>query len=86
MFDILITVALKDHNKLPFVMESIYKHIKGYRDLFVENEEVREFEFGDIKLKVHLRLATEDMAVFGDKDFYKKYWIEPNEFDIKLYE
>lgn len=35
MFDILITVAPKDHNKLPFVMESIYKHIKGYRDLFV---------------------------------------------------
>ncbi len=58
--------------------------VDGYRDLFVENEKVKEFEFGDKKLKVHLRLATEDTAVFGDKDFYKKYWIEPNEFDIKL--
>ncbi len=60
--------------------------VDGYRDLFVENEKVKEFEFGDKKLKVHLRLATEDTAVLGDKDFYKKYWIEPNEFDIKLYE
>lgn len=58
--------------------------VDGYRDLFVENEKVKEFEFGDKKLKVHLRLATEDTAVFGDKDFYKKYWIEPNEFDIEL--
>jgi type III restriction enzyme len=58
--------------------------VDGYRDLFVENEKVKEFEFGDKKLKVHLRLATEDTAVLGDKDFYKKYWIEPNEFDIEL--
>lgn len=58
--------------------------VDGYRDLFVENEKVKEFEFGDKKLKVHLRLATEDTAVLGVKDFYKKYWIEPNEFDIKL--
>jgi len=58
--------------------------VDGYRDLFVENEKVKEFEFGVKKLKVHLRLATEDTAVLGGKDFYKKYWIEPNEFDIKL--
>ena len=58
--------------------------VDGYRDLFVENEKVKEFEFGDKKLKVHLRLATEDTAVLGDKDFYKKYWIEPNDFDIEL--
>lgn len=60
--------------------------VDGYRDLFVdkETEKVKEFDFGDKKLKVHLRLATEDTAVFGDKDFYKKYWIEPVEFDIKL--
>lgn len=58
--------------------------VDGYRDLFVENEKVKKFEFGDKKLKVHLRLATEDTAVLGDKDFYKKYWIEPNDFDIEL--
>ena len=58
--------------------------VDGYRDLFVENEKVKEFEFGNKKLKVHLRLATEDTAVLGDKDFYKKYWIEPTDFDIKL--
>jgi len=58
--------------------------VDGYRDLFVENEKVKEFEFSDKKLKVHLRLATEDTGVFGDKDFYKKYWIKPNDFDIKL--
>jgi len=58
--------------------------VDGYRDLFVENEKVKEFEFGDKKLKVHLRLATEDTAALGNKDFYKKFWIEPNEFNIKL--
>ncbi len=58
--------------------------VDGYRDLFVVNEKVKEFEFGDKKLKVHLRLSTEDTAVLGDKDFYKKYWIEPNDFNIKL--
>jgi len=58
--------------------------VDGYRDLFVENEKVKEFEFGDKKLKVHLRLATEDIVVFSDKDFYKKYWIELDNFDIKL--
>ena len=35
MFDILITVAPKDYNKLPFVMKSVVRHIKGYNDLFV---------------------------------------------------
>ncbi|MBL7109396.1 MAG: DEAD/DEAH box helicase family protein [Candidatus Marinimicrobia bacterium] len=58
--------------------------VDGYRDLFVENEKVKEFEFGDKNLKVHLRLATEDTAILGDKDFYKKYWLEPNNFDIEL--
>ena len=62
--------------------------VDGYRDLFVDSEgseeKVKEFEFGEKKLKVHLRLATEDTAVLGDKDFYKKYWIEPNDFDIEL--
>jgi hypothetical protein len=33
MFDILITVAPKDYNKLPFVMESIVKNIKGYNNI-----------------------------------------------------
>ncbi len=62
--------------------------VDGYRDLFVDpagaGEKVKEFDFGEKKLKVHLRLATEDTAVFGDKDFYKKYWIEPDEFDITI--
>jgi len=62
--------------------------VDGYRDLFVDSEgseeKVKEFDFGDKKLKVHLRLATEDTAVFGDKDFYKMYWIEPTAFEIEL--
>ena len=58
--------------------------VDGYRDLFIENEKVKEFKFGDKKLKVHLRLATEDTAVFGEKDFYKKYWMETSKFDIEL--
>ena len=58
--------------------------VDGYRDLFLENEKVKEFEFGDKKLKVHLKLATDDLNKLTDEDFYKKYWIEPNDFDIEL--
>ena len=62
-----------------------YKHkVDGYRDLFVEKEKVKEFSFGKDKVKVHLRLVTEDTAVFGKDDFYQKYWIEPDKFDIEL--
>lgn len=35
MFDILITIAKKDFNKLWFVVESIRKNIVGYRKIFV---------------------------------------------------
>ncbi len=62
--------------------------VDGYRDLFVDSkgseEKIKEFNFEDKKLKVHLRLTTEDTAVFGEKDFYKRYWIEPTKFTIKL--
>ena len=63
--------------------EYTYK-VDGYRDLFVEKEKEKEFSFGKDKVKVHLRLATEDTAVFGKDDFYQKYWIEPDKFDIEL--
>lgn len=35
MFDILITVAEKDYNKLPFVLDSIYKNVKGFDEIYV---------------------------------------------------
>ena len=38
-----------------------------------EKEKVKTFKFGGKNFKVHLRLATEDTAVFADKDYYKKY-------------
>ncbi len=60
--------------------------VVGYRDLFVENEKVKEFNFGDKKLRVHLRLATEDISVITERDFYKKYWIEPDNFKINISE
>ena len=63
--------------------EYTYK-VDGYRDLFVEKEKVKEFSFGKDKVKVHLRLATEDTAVLGEDGFYNKYWIEPDKFDIVL--
>jgi len=58
--------------------------VEGYRDLFVENEKVKEFEFDSKKIKVHLRLTTEDTNVFTENEFYQKYWIENDEFNIKL--
>lgn len=58
--------------------------VDGYRDLFEENDKVKTFKFDKMNIKVHLRLATEDMAVFAEKDYYKKYWIEPDNLTIVL--
>jgi hypothetical protein len=55
-----------------------YKYkVDGYRDIFEEMGEVKTFIDKNRKIKVYLRLATEDTSVLTEKDFYKKYWIEP---------
>ena len=64
-------------------VEYQYK-VDGYRDLFESNDKVKTFKFSDKNFKVHLRLATEDKAVFADKDNYKKYWMEPDNLFIDL--
>ncbi len=58
--------------------------VDGYRDLFEDSDKVKTFKFSGKNFKVHLRLATEDTSVFADKDYYKKYWVEPDVFNIKL--
>ena len=58
--------------------------VDGYRDLFEDSVKVKTFKFSGKNFKVHLRLATEDKSVFADKDYYKKYWVEPDDFNIKL--
>jgi hypothetical protein len=58
--------------------------VDGYRDLFEDSDKVKTFKFSGKNFKVHLRLATEDKSVFADKDYYKKYWVEPDDFNIKL--
>lgn len=58
--------------------------VDGYRDLFEADDKPKVFDFDGKKLSVHLRLATDDTAVFGEKDFYKKYWIEPDDLKIDL--
>lgn len=58
--------------------------VDGYRDLFEASDKVKTFKFSGKNFKVHLRLATEDTSVFADKDYYKKYWVEPDDFNIKL--
>lgn len=35
MFDVLITTAPKDYNKLPFVCESVMQNIKGFSDFYI---------------------------------------------------
>ena len=57
--------------------------VDGYRDLFEVRGKAKVFDFDGKKLKVHLKLVTEDTAVFAEKDYYKRYWIEPD-FDIAL--
>ena len=62
-----------------------YQHkVDGYRTLFEEDDKVRNFKFKDKNFKVHLRLATADSAVFAERDFYKKYWIELENLKIDL--
>jgi superfamily II DNA or RNA helicase len=58
--------------------------VDGYRDLFEDSDKVKTFKFSGKNFKVHLRLATEDKSVFAEKDYYKKYWVEPDDFNIKL--
>ena len=58
--------------------------VDGYRDLFEDSVKVKTFKFSGKNFKVHLRLATEDTSVFADKDYYKKYWVEADDFNIKL--
>ncbi len=58
--------------------------VDGYRDLFEENGKAKTFEVYGKKIKVHIRLVTEDLAVFAEKDFYKKYWVEPDNLRINL--
>ena len=62
-----------------------YHHkVDGYRDLFEEKGKAKTFAVDGKKIKVHLRLATEDLAVFGEKDFYRKYWLESDNLQINL--
>ena len=58
--------------------------VDGYRDLFEHNDIVKVFKHDGKNFRVHLKLATEDNAVFAEKDFYKKYWIEPDNLNINL--
>lgn len=58
--------------------------VDGYRDLFEKDEKPKVFDFEGMKLTVHLRLTTEDTAVFAEKDYYKRYWIEPDNLKLKL--
>lgn len=48
--------------------------VDGYRELFEINEQLKTFIVDGKTFKVHLRLVTDDEAVFAEKDFYKKYW------------
>ncbi len=61
--------------------------VRGYRDIFEENDQVKNFQHEGKNIKVHLRLVTTDLAVFDEDDLYKKYWIEKDNldnFNIKL--
>jgi hypothetical protein len=58
--------------------------VDGYRDLFEKDGKAIKFTFDKKHITVHLRLVTEDTSIFADKDYYKKYWIEPNNFEINL--
>lgn len=59
--------------------------VDGYKDLFEDNEKVKTFKFDGKNFKVHLRLATEDTSAFASKDYYKKYWTEPDNLNLNIF-
>ncbi len=56
--------------------------VDGYRDLFEQKGMPKSFELSNKKLFVHLKLGTEDTAVFAEKDYYKKYWFNFDDFAL----
>ncbi len=50
--------------------------IKGYVDLFEENNRPKIFKFDNKQISVHLRLVTDDLSNVSDAIEYKRFWAE----------
>ncbi len=62
-----------------------YEHkVDGYRRLFEEHEQAKTFSFQGKNIRVHLRLATNDLNIFAEKNYYQKYWIDIHNLQINL--
>ncbi|TAE71702.1 MAG: DEAD/DEAH box helicase [Bacteroidetes bacterium] len=55
--------------------------IKGYADLFEENNQPKIFKFDDKQISVHLRLITNDLANVSDAISYKRFWAEVDKLE-----
>lgn len=58
--------------------------VDGYRDLFTENDMLKQFNFNNLNISVHLRLVANDKSLLSESDFYKKYWLDVNNFKIEI--
>lgn len=81
MFDILILVAEKDYNKLPFVCESVVKNIKGYNKIYIIHQSVVPNEY--IHLDVNYVSENEildfdfnQIQMVGRRGWYKQQFIK----------
>jgi len=48
--------------------------VDGFRELFEKDEEPIAFDYGDLKVRVHLFLFTDDRA--WSADYYRRYWMD----------
>ena len=48
--------------------------VDGFRELFEKNEEPITFDYGGLKVRVHLFLFTDDRS--WSADYYRRYWMD----------
>jgi hypothetical protein len=74
MYDILITVAEKDYNKLPFVLESIKKYLCGFNEIHIVSP--TKIQFASSKTFFHLDrdVVDFDFSKFKGNIALRKGW------------
>jgi hypothetical protein len=56
--------------------------VDGFRDLFEKDGKPITFDYGDLKVQVHLFLFTDDRA--WSADYYRRYWLDKPEDMVEL--
>jgi hypothetical protein len=74
MYDILITVAEKDYNKLPFVLESIKKYLCGFNEIHIVSPTKIQFESSKTFFHLDRDVVDFDFSKFKGNIALRKGW------------